>query len=102
MTEQVMCMDATPPRSYTSWPGGWHGDALLSGKIYTIRGVSTPDIPSDLGYLLHEARTWTQSRNKSELGYGQWRFHPIRDSDIEIFREIACKAVKLKALVRVQ
>ncbi len=84
MAEQVMCMDTS------CTPGcAWiHNDAPVRGCVYSVRGdgVSNSGIPI---YLLHEIRRPTKYPDGSEMGYGQWRFHPIHDSDIEQFREIA-------------
>ncbi len=87
MAERVMCMDDGPitPR--------WFFDPLVCGQVYSVRGVTRyPDYGNqDTGMACFYLCGMSNGRGPDgkEIGYGQWRFHPIRDSAIEIFREIA-------------
>jgi hypothetical protein len=92
MTEKVVCIDDTPP-----W-FGWYGDALVKGNVYTIKSSYYDDGNGDSGndigkgYILHEASTdstYTDDYHLSgEIGYRASRFAPVKDTNIEIFREI--------------
>ena len=87
MTEQVICMNDSLPQC-----GYWHGDPVVRGRFYTIRGDAS--IPSCLGILLNEVRSQSKHKDGRERGYRTNRFQPINDDAIEIFRKMARKAPK--------
>lgn len=85
MTEQVICVDDTD----VPYLGVWGGDKPVEGHVYTIRGeMLDPHDPDHKPlFLLQEISH--EDHLGQDYGYSQSRFVPIRDSDIEIFREIA-------------
>ncbi len=77
----VICVDDTLPRK-----GRWCGDPVEKGEIYTVR--ESVRFHNEDGFLLYEARTRFTRRDGSENGYLQSRFRPLKDSSLDVFREI--------------
>ena len=83
MTDQVLCIKPCrrPP---------WHsfGEEAVKGEIYTIRGVNPSTENKRAGYLFEEIRTGHLRRCGQEIGYAQKNFVPIKDSNLDVFREM--------------
>lgn len=91
MTDQVICINDEPSKSWKYWPG----DPLVKGAVYTIRKVTKGERE---GYLLHEARLNITRRNGEEIGYSQYHFRTVSKTktNIEIFRAIDRKIFSKK------
>jgi len=81
--EQVVCINDDLPRR-----GIWRGDAVVKGRVYTVRGRCSQD-----GVLLLEASVGADGL---EVGYKPSRFSPVRKTNIEIFRAIDREVFKKK------
>ena len=88
MGEKVVCVDDKSPSD-----GTWGRDPLKKGEIYTIRDRHIS--PSGhRGVLLFEVATGILREDGSEIGYLARRFAPVKETNIEIFREIDRKIFK--------
>jgi len=82
---QVICINGDPP------PRGWRkADPVIKGEIYTVTEIGeTSPFAENPGvfYLLEEISTHDMCLD-GESGYTVQRFRPIKDGDLDIFREI--------------
>ena len=83
VVKQVVCIN-------DDWkPKG--GNQPIKGHVYTIRGIWRSKCGSFIGYWLHEiTNTHTELFDGSfgEQSHITEYFRPVRDTSIEIFREI--------------
>ena len=78
MSEQVICVDGSPPRNRGA-------DPVVKGSIYTVRGHFM-DINGERGVWLYEVQGNLSASDGTEIGYRATRFAPIKDENLEIFR----------------
>jgi hypothetical protein len=82
--QKVVCVDASACRNL--------GDLMpVEGEIYTVRGLSEPDIDdTPYGVLLCEIRSGGTHRNGNERGWMPSRFRPVveRKTSIALFHAI--------------
>ena len=83
MAEKVVCIDDSPPRA----DAYGRGPMPVKGEIYTIRGRHISPYGSH-GVLLYEITTGGWWNRRDEIGYRADRFAPVKETNIEIFREI--------------
>ena len=88
MGDKVVCVDDKSPSF-----GTWGRDAIKKGEIYTIRD-SHVDPQGSSAILLFETSTGVFRDDGSEVGYLARRFAPVKETNIEIFREIDRKIFK--------
>ena len=84
MSDQVICIDdSLPKHGY-----GWRGDAVFKGKIYTVREAFIYLPTGDRALILEEVRSTPVANARGEVGYMADRFRPVKDSSLDIFREL--------------
>ena|ERR1700726_1578065 len=88
--QRVWCVDSKP-RDDRPVP-------LQEGQIYTIRDMSVSR-KGDLGFLLKEivrpnSRMYAHDGTIVETGFFADRFRPLREQNIEVFRQMCIKSPK--------
>lgn len=87
--EQVICVDDQNPGN-----GVWVGPTPKRGETYSVVGRYACNGLE--GVYIYELKTNAKHRDGTEVGYLASRFVPIKDENIEVFREIARKVPKRK------